>query len=201
MTRPRLAASIAVVVVAAVALLIGVSLRSRDPVFTVARFEPPDLGVAVADSLPMGRVVEGTFLIASVDPGREPTYTVCLPSRTGSGQVACLFTSRLAGAPDLQVGSGYRLRAVFDSLGDVPVGRMFGAVPAAPVFAGPVVEKSSRFAEESEALSTWMGRNRLSGYLRADGVYVWYRPDDTAGNEAAFGVFGPITSVWVSAVP
>jgi hypothetical protein len=64
--------------------------------------------------------------------------------------------------------------------------------------AGPGRPRQSRFYENSEALSNWAVAHQVRGYLRSDGIYVWYLSDEAAASAAANG-FPRIQAVWLDA--
>jgi hypothetical protein len=164
---------------------------------SVARFEPAELGSQTGDALPLGKPLQGVFLVVG---SGEDTSEVCVPARTADGLLACLFTTRLAGASHLEEGSTYRMVAVFESSRSTPTGRLLTAEPATIATAGPEVELPSRFAEQREALSTWLGANGLRGTLRSDGIHVWYLPEQTSGDPSTFADLGAPSPAWVSAI-
>lgn len=167
------------------------------PSVSVAAFVPAELGSQAGDALPLGKPLQGVFLVVATE---KDTAEVCVPARTADGLLACLFTSRLDRASDLEEGSTYRMVAVFESAGSIPTGRLLGAEPASVVIAGPEVELPSRFAEQREALATWLGVNGLRGTLRSDGVHLWYLPAQTAGDPSTFADLGAPSPAWVLAI-
>lgn len=199
--RPRRVVRIAGLVLGVSILGVGWLLLTLWPgpaaTVSVARFEPAELGSQTGDALPPGIPLQGVFLVVGSE---EDTSEVCVPARTADGLLACLFTTRLAGASHLEEGSTYRMVAVFDSSRSTPTGRLLSAEPATIATAGPEVELPSRFAEQREALSTWLGVNGLRGTLRSDGVHLWYLPEQTSGDPSTFADLGAPSPAWVSAI-
>lgn len=200
-SRPRWAGRIAGLVLCVSILGVGWLLLSLWPEpaasVSVARFEPAELGSQTGDALPLGIPLQGVFLVVGTE---ADTSEVCVPARTTDGLLACLFTTRLAGASHLEEGSTYRMVAVFESSLSIPTGRLLSAEPATVATAGPAVAVPSRFAEQREALSTWLGVNGLRGTLRSDGVHLWYLPEETAGDTSTFADLGAPSPAWVSAI-
>jgi|GEM_PF-1163821 len=199
--RPRLVAPVLVVVlglaILGVAWLLPAIWPGPAATVSVARFEPAELGSQTTDALPLGIPLQGVFLVVGSE---EDTSEVCVPARTADGLLACLFTTRLAGASHLEEGSTYRMVAVFQSSRSTPTGRLVSAEPATVATAGPEVELPSRFAEQREALSSWLGINGLRGTLRSDGVHLWYLPEQTSGDPSTFADLGAPSPAWVSAI-
>ncbi len=187
---------VVVLTITAVVVTLAVAAARDELPPAISGFESPELGGFLVEPLPLGVVLEGNVMIVEKSGG---SVVACNPAQTdaASAAISCLFAVNLTGGGDLTTGRFYELRVVFETGGTRPGGTIIGAVSSAPLILGSDHATPSRFAEEREALGTWMAGHSLSGYLRADGIYVWWLPAEADTESRDFSELGRIRPVWV----
>ncbi|MGH8926233.1 MAG: hypothetical protein ACRDWA_16620 [Acidimicrobiia bacterium] len=162
--------------------------------------EAPNVGTGSPPLLPLEEPLEATLFLAHGAGAVGDPYRFCLLSGSGQGRPSCLFDVSLVGAQgELVSGDWYRVTARFsgapDERGEV-VGQLVSSSPPDRVrLAGQPQVRQSRFIETSEALSNWAVAHKVSGYLRAEGAYVWYLSDEATQAARRAGL-GRIIAVW-----
>lgn len=138
--------------------------------------EAANLGGDRAGFLPLDRPLVGSMFLTEGQGTDDDPYRFCLPSSQGESP-SCLFTVHLRGLPDTLAPQGWHdVIASFEvATPDTVQGLLIESRPASLLRRpGPERLRGTRFVEADEVLYKWATAHGISGYLRRDGVYVWY---------------------------
>lgn len=160
--------------------------------------ETPNLGGDRAGFLPLGRPLVGSMFLTEGRGTDDDPYRFCIPSSKDHSP-SCLFTVHLRGLPETLDPQGWHdVTASFEVAAPGTVrGLLIESQPASLLRRpGPERLRGTRFVEADEVLYNWAAAHSISGYLRRDGVYVWYLSPEASIAAQVAGVEKIIAAWW-----